>query len=705
MDLVPSSRLSFVADLLLNNLDLAVIRTHQSGRIFELNGASELLLGVSAEDWIGSTLDSLLGAVDTRVYCPASEAAAHSELLGWALGVHSFPLTADLPNGSRLALELSSYFGYTLGIPSSTIVIKIADEYQLDPIAARNIMTRLETLTRMAPVGIVELDQSWHCLHVNDKWCELSQLGMQESLGSGWTQAMHPDDVRQTLDSIREALAKPGTFEAELRFLTRFGELRWVSISATGSTGKHGCIDGILVIATDITERHHAREQLHKLAHHDTLTRLCNRASFLKSLPEALKLTTARSEVALLFLDLDGFKHVNDTLGHPAGDTLLKHVADRLREFPTKDDTVARLGGDEFTIIIRREDAHESADVLARRVISRLKQPYFINGQQTIISCSIGIALSGKKPISDNTLVSHADTALYHAKNTGRGHHVFYSADLDRERRRQSFLTNRLHAALETGEFEVNYQPQADIGSGRIVGFEALLRWPSAPQEHLGPKDFVPALENAGLIGAAGSWVLRRACRDYRQWVDAGVVTSTTRLSVNVSATQLGHDTFHADVEQILDSEGVAADRLTLEITESVLVDASGHDVLLKLKDLGVALSIDDFGMGYSSLAYLGQLPVNELKIDRSLITNLSSTSRNLPLVNGILALAKSLGLHVVAEGVESADVLPLLEQGGCSTYQGYYCSRPLPATSIARVKTPDEHAESRQFPAKSHAS
>jgi len=275
-------------------------------------------------------------------------------------------------------------------------------------------VSRFQTLTRLAPVGIVELDAQWQCLYANDKWCELSHFGIDESLKNGWVDALHRDDVNDTLIAMHEAIGRGDTLERELRLQTPLGQITWINVSATGLLGTHGRVTGILIVATDITERYRANEQLRRIAHRDVLTGLYNRAVFLERLSHALEATDGLIEVALLFLDLDGFKAVNDTLGHHAGDILLKQVADRLRQIAQPGDTIARLGGDEFTVILSRRFAKDSAERVAKRIVKDLKAPYQIDGQQVFISCSVGIAIGGKGMANDDSkLVHKADIALY----------------------------------------------------------------------------------------------------------------------------------------------------------------------------------------------------------------------------------------------------------------------------------------------------
>lgn len=687
MDSISPAAPVVVADLVVDQLNHAHIRSNCDGIILSVNPAAEHLLGIQQSDWTSSPIEWLIESIAPDMYQPSGANALYLEAVGWSGGIIGYKAPARHSSGSPLNLMVHAYHTGSADKPVTTFVIERAEQRIEHPEEQIKAVSRFQTLTRLAPVGIVELDAQWQCLYANDKWCELSHFGIDESLKNGWVDALHRDDVNDTLIAMHEAIGRGDTLERELRLQTPLGQITWINVSATGLLGTHGRVTGILIVATDITERYRANEQLRRIAHRDVLTGLYNRAVFLERLSHALEATDGLIEVALLFLDLDGFKAVNDTLGHHAGDILLKQVADRLRQIAQPGDTIARLGGDEFTVILSRRFAKDSAERVAKRIVKDLKAPYQIDGQQVFISCSVGIAIGGKGMANDDSkLVHKADIALYRAKQSGRARYVFFSPELDRARRDHSILVSRLQCALESDEFDVMYQPQVNIESGAVVGLEALLRWPQAPRQDIGPNDFVPALEDAGLIGPVGTWVLRRACRDYRQFREAGVIGKDTTLSVNVSARQVGLDSFLPDIEDILESEQMPADRLVVELTESVLVSTFESGVIEQLKTLGVSISIDDFGTGFSSLAYLGKLPVDELKIDRSFIKEINERPQARSIVEGIVALAQSLGLQVVAEGVEDASVLPLLSNCGCATYQGFYFSPPMLSDKLLEV-------------------
>lgn len=419
-------------------------------------------------------------------------------------------------------------------------------------------------------------------------------------------------------------------------------------------------------------------------AHHDMVTGLPNRVSFNEELEAALRRTkrSGRS-TAVLLLDLDGFKLVNDSLGHDAGDELLKAVADRIEFCTRESDMVFRVGGDEFTVIAERLEAPELAANLAQRILGALAQPLQLGGRDVAVGASIGIAIYPRDEGSAEMLVKGADAAMYRAKEKGRNRYEFYTPDMNAEALARLQLQTDLKRALECGEFVLHYQPRGSLSSGRIVGVEALLRWNRRRQELLAPDRFLSYLEASGLIIPVGEWVLREACRQSRAWQDQGL--PPMRVSVNISSRQFRCGTLASVVRAALRESGLDARLLELELTESLLVENTEEaiQILAELKAIGVSIAIDDFGSGYSSLNYLKRFPVDFLKIDRSFIRDLATSAKDAAITSNIVALARSLGLQTVAEGVEERAQLDFLGAQGCDEVQGYLFSRPVPADSI----------------------
>jgi diguanylate cyclase (GGDEF)-like protein len=433
----------------------------------------------------------------------------------------------------------------------------------------------------------------------------------------------------------------------------------------------------------DITDWQMAQAQISHMARHDALTDLPNRTLFREQLQQALRSAKRDDHIAVLCLDLDHFKSVNDSLGHPIGDDLLKEVALRLVGCVRGGDTVSRLGGDEFSIVqVGNKFQASSAATLASRLVEVVSAPYEIQGHQIVIGLSVGISVTPNDGCDPDQLLKNADMALYRAKADGRGTFRFFEAGMDARAQARRLLEVDLRAALLRSEFVVHYQPIQDIKSDRIVGFEALVRWNHPLRGMIPPLNFIPLAEETGLIVQLGDWVLRTACREAAGW------SQNVCVAVNLSPAQFKDRNLVSSVVSALAVSGLAAYRLELEITESVLLQDS--DVTLatlhKLRALGVRISMDDFGTGYSSLSYLRSFPFDKIKIDRSFVSELASRDDAMAIVRAVTGLGKSLGISTTAEGVETNEQLALLRLEGCTEVQGYLFSPPHPAEDVERM-------------------
>jgi len=435
-----------------------------------------------------------------------------------------------------------------------------------------------------------------------------------------------------------------------------------------------------------IIEANRAEKRIRHLAYNDLLTGLPNRTLFFELLAQGVeRAAAAQGLLGVLFLDLDRFKYVNDNLGHDVGDRLLVAVAQRLRRSVRTVDTVARLGGDEFTVVLSDIDGPAAAATAAQHICRVLAAPYQIDGHDIFVTSSIGIAIYPHDGADAGALVKHADSAMYRAKKTNTGFQ-FYEASMEKLISEHVRLESDLRRALENHELEVYYQPQATLDGGRVIGMEALLRWSHPTRGMVPPVEFIALAEETGLINPLGDWVLRTACAQLRRWIDEGL--PALRVAVNLSVRQLLQKDFAASVEAALADTGLAPHLLELEITESTLMEYA-QDTLLalhRLRALGVRLSIDDFGTGYSSLSYLKRFPVDIIKIDRSFVVDLPRDADDAAIVTAIIALAHSLRLEVVAEGVETADQLRFLQERRCDLLQGYYLSPAVPAEQFAQL-------------------
>ncbi len=456
-------------------------------------------------------------------------------------------------------------------------------------------------------------------------------------------------------------------------------EERWWSVSGRPNFDKYGNYQGFRGSGTDLTEMRKSQAEASRLAHYDSLTGLSNRLQMQTMLDKLLASPSPAARVcSLLLLDLDRFKEVNDTLGHPAGDALLKQVSQRLERMIGSAGRVGRLGGDEFQVILPGVSNREELALLADQVIQTLSEPYAVEGSRVTIGASVGVAVAPDDGFTSDALIRNADLALYAAKGRGRGVHHFYAPDLhsDAEERRQ--LEIDLRDALTHGGLQLVYQPVVQVTTEEIVGFEALLRWMHPVRGAISPSIFVPIAEDAGLIAQIGEWSLRTACAEVADW------PGNVRVAVNVSPIQFANPGLPAIVANALASAGLPAERLELEITESVFLnDDSDTDAMFKaLKGLGVRLALDDFGTGYSSLGYLKKAPFDKIKIDQSFVRGATQKgSRNGAIIRAIVSLAEALGMDTTAEGVETHDELALVRSLGCSHIQGYIYSKPLPAS------------------------
>ena len=439
---------------------------------------------------------------------------------------------------------------------------------------------------------------------------------------------------------------------------------------------------GWVMTYEDVTDRRRSDERIVYLARHDALTGLPNRATFGERLEIALGQLGRGTHFAVLCLDLDRFKEVNDTLGHAVGDALLKAVAGRLGACVRETDTVARLGGDEFAVLQGGPGQPEQTTALARRLVEAVGAPYELDGHHVEIGVSVGIALAPGDGASAGALLRHSDMALYRAKAAGRGTWCYFEPGMDAEVQRRRALEADLKRALAEGQFEVHYQPLVEADTGASTGFEALLRWRHPERGMVGPGEFIPLAEEIGLIRPMGAWVLDRACADAASW------SGHVKVAVNLSPVQFVKGDLVGEVERALAASGLAASRLELEITESVLLqdNEATLGLLHRLRALGVRICMDDFGTGYSSLSYLRRFPFDKIKVDQSFVRNLEREQGSIEIVRAVVGLGKALGMSVLAEGVETAEQLGILRGEGCDELQGYLFSKPRPVQDVPAI-------------------
>lgn len=487
------------------------------------------------------------------------------------------------------------------------------------------------------------------------------------------------DDRNRTIADLRE---RASLSDRELCMRRRDGGLVWVSATTRLHEGIDGGPEFLEGSIVDISARKEAERQIYHLAYHDGLTGLPNRALLLERLNAALADAAERDgDVAVLFLDLDQFKRVNDTLGHSAGDRMLQQIASRLLRVAGRDETVARVGGDEFILLVPRFDDPRRAEELAQRILRAVEEPMEINGHRLFVTTSIGISLFPTDGVDAEALLTGADVAMYRAKDRGRNGYQLCSPDLSAQVFAQMTLESELRLGLEQSEFDLFYQPQIEIASGRTVGFEALMRWRHPTRGLVPPSEFIAAAESSFLIGPLGRWALAAGCREASAW------PSSARLAVNLSPHQLVRGDLLGTIQAILAETGLPAHRLDLEITENAAVAEIERTarLLASIRDLGVRIALDDFGAGHASFSYLQRLPLDVLKIDREFVRGIDEGRQGRAIVTAILELARGLGLESVAEGVETPAQLDFLRERGCDLYQGYLAAAAMPSPAARR--------------------
>jgi len=547
---------------------------------------------------------------------------------------------------------------------------------------------QLQIITDTIGDGLYVLNEQGRIERVNPAFTELLGYRPEEIAGKTGHEFFHVDRdgaPHQTREDcpICSAMRRGEGYVGEELFRRKDGTLMNVEVSCQPIRSDNEA-NGIVAAFRDITKRKESDERIRYLAEYDTLTNLPNRTLFLDRLRQTIVAAQREREIfAILFLDIDLFKSINDSLGHPVGDRLLQEMARRLVECVRASDTVSRQGGDEFIIILRQ--IREAADPaqIARKILAAMSESFFIDSQEMRVSASIGIALYPADGEDEAALIKNADAAMYHAKKLGRSNYQFYTADLNVRARKRLEMENSLRLALDRREFLLHYQPQVELESGRIIGAEALLRWQHPEEGLVPPGEFIPLAEECGLIVPIGEWVLGEACRQNKAWQDEGM--AKLPVAVNLSPIQFRRQDLEEVIRRALTESGLEPEYLEIEITESLLMSAENQTIALlyQLKNLGLSIAIDDFGTGYSSLSYLKLFPIDKLKVDRSFVRDVSSDPDDAAIISAIIAMAHRLRLEVLAEGVETIDQRNFLIHEGCNEAQGFHYSRPLPAEQM----------------------
>ena len=531
--------------------------------------------------------------------------------------------------------------------------------------------------------GVMVIGVDRKIVAINPAFTQITGYTEMEALGQDSSLTSSPRHDVEFYQAMWRELSDSGFWRGELWNMRKNGEmyLEWLTVSAVRDD--HGVITHYVGVFSDITKVKQSQEKLDHMAHHDPLTALPNRLLFHDRLHHALARAARDSEqLAILFIDLDRFKNVNDTLGHHVGDELLKQVAAALEQRLREGDTLARLGGDEFIVLLENVDGGLGAALVAEKLMAMFEQPFLVSDYELFVTGSVGISLYPHDATDLNMLIRNADVAMYQAKARGRNGYQFYAPSMTGEGVERLRLEAMLRRSIEKNEIFLNYQPQVEIDTGRLIGVEALVRWENPELGVVPPVRFIPIAEDTGFINQLGKWVLFESCRQMVRWQEAGL--HVPKIAVNLSVKQFERGSIVNMVADILKETGLEPDRLQLEVTESVIMNTG--DALVFINDLhsiGVGLAIDDFGTGYSSLAYLKQLPVQTLKIDRSFIKDISTDVNDEAIAIAIIQLGKSLNLSVIAEGVETEEQAAFLLRHGCNKAQGYFYSRPVLAEAL----------------------
>jgi len=556
---------------------------------------------------------------------------------------------------------------------------------------------RYANMVELAAIGISHVDVNGRFIHVNRKLCDMLGYTRDELLALSVGDVSHPEDRHHTdKDLLRLQSGEIDSFKAEKRYLRRDGSAIWVHLTIAARRAVDGRRIHDISIVEDVTERREAQSRIQYLATHDEMTGLANRTLFNELLTRAVARERRRGgSLAVMFIDLDRFKIINDSFGHEVGDQLLKEMAARINSHVRSSDVLARFGGDEFVLLANDISDRETAGLVARHLLLLALKPFEIAEQQCRVTGSIGIALYPEDAHDANTLMKYADMAMYRAKEEGKNNFQFYSPDLGAVSETKLRLETGLRDALARDQFTLHYQAKVDLNTHEIRGVEALLRWSHPELGSVSPTQFIPIAEESGLIVPIGYWALHTACAQTVAWLAQGLPPMS--MAVNLSPRQFLDSNLVDAITRVIEDTGMPPTLLELEITESVML----HDIdaavakLMAIRELGVRLAIDDFGTGYSSLSQLKRFPIDALKIDRSFIRGIPTDKDDMAITEAILALGKTLGVTIVAEGVETDAQQAFLKRHACHEMQGFYFSRPIP---------PDEFAQFYQAHVASHA-
>lgn len=546
---------------------------------------------------------------------------------------------------------------------------------------------KFRQLSALSPVGIFQINLEHEITYVNSRWSEITGINQPLANLEIWLNRIRTEDRRRTLKAWSNLIQNHEEFVVEVGFEKEDSGITWAIIEASVLYDGKGKVYGYMGAISDITDLKNAQLQMENLAFYDPLTGLSNRRLFKDRLSKAVAESKRRgSFIALLFLDLDQFKRINDSLGHDAGDQLLVEIARRLEHSVRETDTVSRIGGDEFTVLLGDIDSTHGVRHIADKILQNLCKPVMLKNQEVINTVSIGITMAPSDGDDSNTLMRNADMAMYQAKAMGRNNYQFFSEEMNKEMMGYLEIEKDLRTSIDCDdEFIIFYQPKIDLRSYQFIGCEALIRWQPKGKEMISPDRFIPIAEESGLIVPIGKYVLRQACLQTKRLIDLKIWPQGAKMAVNLSARQFSDPGLITSLKDILEITGCPVDCLELEITESTLMDHVDEAILTmrQIKEMGISIAIDDFGTGYSSLSYLKRFPIDVLKVDRSFVMDIPNDLSDMEITAAVIAMAHKLSLKVVAEGIETKDQVDFLKQNRCEYGQGFMIARPMPGTEL----------------------
>ena len=654
-----------------------------SGKYLGFNRAWESFFSKRREDWIGSGPEELLSPEHAK-----SATLEDVKLLASGETIVAEDVIADGNGNNRHIIRHVSRFTNAHGDPAGVIgVLTDLTDFKHLTQALEASEGRFKALTESAMDIVTVLDAQGVIVYQSPSVMHLLGHDPDEMIGRSQFDLVHRDDVKPMRAMFEELIAR-GKMSHTIEFRVRSKSGVWCTLEAIGKN----CLNvpevrGIIVNTRDVTDRKTIQQRIQHLAYHDALTDLPNRSLMQDRISQAIgRAERANKRFAVMFIDIDNFKNINDTLGHDTGDELLRQIARRLIDSVRVHDTIARQGGDEFIVLLDQLEGHLGATRVAQKILEALRAAFALSDTDQHVSGSIGIALYPDDGTDAPTLLKNADTAMFHGKAQGKNTYQFFTPQMNIAVKRRAAMESSLRAAVKNGNFSLVYQPQIDLNSGEIVALEALVRWVSPESGTIMPSEFIPLAEETGLISEIGEWVLREACWQAKKWLDAGM--PRRRMAVNLSARQLTDKGFVELLTMILEETQLDASLLELEITESQVM-RQGEGSIARLNEIagmGIQLAIDDFGTGYSSLSYLKRLPISKLKIDQSFVRDITIDPNDTAIVVAIISMAKSLDLDVIAEGIETAGQLTLLRAKGCRVGQGFYFSVPMSAEDLAQL-------------------